>query len=47
MRIGRSLLLVLTVAGLSGQSASHSGIHPEDMDPTCKAILRDANRERI
>ena len=36
MRIGRSLLLPLAVIALSGQSASHSGIHPEDMDTTCK-----------
>jgi putative endopeptidase len=35
MRLG-SLLLVLFVAGLSGQQISRSGIHPEDMDATCK-----------
>ncbi len=36
MHIGRSLLLALAVMALSGQSRSHSGIHPEDMDTTCK-----------
>jgi predicted metalloendopeptidase len=36
MRIGPALLLAIAAAGLSGQNASHSGIHPEDMDPTCK-----------
>ena len=36
MRHRSSLLLVLAVAGLSGQNVSRSGIHPEDMDPTCK-----------
>ncbi len=36
MHIVRSLLLLLVVVGLSGQSVSRSGIHPEDMDTTCK-----------
>ena len=36
MRVIRFLLLGLAVAGLSGQSKFHSGIHAEDMDPTCK-----------
>ena len=30
------LLLVLAACTLSSQQASRSGIHPEDMDPTCK-----------
>jgi putative endopeptidase len=36
VRITPSLLLILTVAVLSGQSTSRSGIHPEDMDTSCK-----------
>ena len=29
-------LLVFTVVSMSGQSPTHSGIHSEDMDTTCK-----------
>jgi putative endopeptidase len=36
MRFGLSMLVLLSVAVLSGQSASRSGVHPEDMDTTCK-----------
>jgi predicted metalloendopeptidase len=36
VRITRPLLLALTVLGLSGQVPNHGGIHPEDMDATCK-----------
>src|SRR5690348_9503021 len=36
MRIGAWLLVIALVAGLSGQKISRSGIHREDMDPTCK-----------
>jgi predicted metalloendopeptidase len=35
----RSLLVILLVAGLPGQNASRSGIHPEDMDTTCKPCV--------
>src|SRR2546422_478648 len=30
------MLLVLLSASLSGQTGTHSGIHREDMDPTCQ-----------
>jgi putative endopeptidase len=37
MRIIRLLLVISALVGLStGQSRTHSGIHPEDMDKTCK-----------
>ncbi|MEO8096458.1 MAG: M13 family metallopeptidase [Acidobacteriota bacterium] len=36
MRILPYLLLVCVAVGLSGQGPSHSGIHKEDMDLTCK-----------
>jgi predicted metalloendopeptidase len=36
MRIGSCILLLIAALGLTGQSAQRSGIHPEDMDPTCK-----------
>lgn len=36
MRLASSLLFFLLAAGLPGQKPSRSGIHPEDMDPTCK-----------
>ena len=36
MRTRSLLLLVLVAAALSGQKVTRSGIHPEDMDTTCK-----------
>jgi putative endopeptidase len=36
MRLSSTLLLILIAAGLSGQNSFHSGVHPEDMDKTCK-----------
>jgi predicted metalloendopeptidase len=36
MRLATSLFFGLLVFSLLGQEPSHSGIHPEDMDPTCK-----------
>jgi predicted metalloendopeptidase len=36
MRLCFLLPSVLFAAALSGQNVSHSGIHPEDMDNTCK-----------
>jgi predicted metalloendopeptidase len=36
MRLCFLLPTVLFAAALSGQDVSHSGIHPEDMDRTCK-----------
>jgi len=36
MRIRRSLLSAIAAVTLSGQSAPHSGVYPEEMDPTCK-----------
>jgi predicted metalloendopeptidase len=37
MRLAPFLLLSLAAAGLTGQNSTHSGIHTEDMDTTCKA----------
>ena len=36
MRLGSWFLLALAALGLTGQKVPRSGIHPEDMDPTCK-----------
>ncbi len=36
MRINRSVLLLLAAIGLFAQPKTHSGVHPEDMDTTCK-----------
>jgi putative endopeptidase len=36
LRIARNFFLFALVAAISGQSPRRSGIHPEDMDPTCK-----------
>jgi len=36
MRLRLPLVIALSLAGLSGQDISRSGIHPEDMDTTCK-----------
>src|SRR5580698_201288 len=36
MRRASSIFFALLVLSLSGQQISHSGIHTEDMDPTCK-----------
>src|SRR5690242_11722505 len=36
MRLRSLSLLILALAGLPAQKISRSGIHPEDMDTTCK-----------
>lgn len=36
MQIARIFLLSLVAAAVLGQGPTRSGIHPEDMDPTCK-----------
>lgn len=36
MQTARLLLLLFLAAAVEGQNPARSGIHPEDMDPTCK-----------